>query len=463
MKMRRLVTVLWIVLALLSGLLPFATLPVAAQTLPTDSRFFSQTGYRIDNDRFWDYFQKRGGVATFGYPVSRAFTFQGQTVQIFQRRVIQINPDGGVGQLNILDGDLLPYPRINGATFPSDDDQLAQSAPAATSPDYASRIIDWIQAHAPDTDNGRPVNFFATFSHTVALSTAYPRGGGNQGLLRGIDLEMWGLPLSAPAVDPNNHNFVYLRFQRGIMQYDDTCQCTQGILLGDYLKAILMGDGLPADLAAEAKSSPYFAQYNPLNAGWVDRPSQLANTDLTNAFEPVVGPPSNALRHAREILTYPGTLSPEQWAFLGTAAVQAQASERTTGILASVTLGQAILDSNWGRSYLAKQGHNYFGIKAYFGPGPAGVIYVDTQEFIAGKWATEHAPFRAYHSLDESFDDHGMFLRENSRFRVAMQHRSDASTFLQLLQQAGYSTDPNYAAKVLRIIDVYHLQIYDLP
>ena len=51
---------------------------------------------------------------------------------------------------------------------------------------------------------------------------------------------------------------------------------------------------------------------------------------------------------------------------------------------------------------------------------------------------------------------------ENSRFRVAMEHRGDAPTLLQLLQQAGYSTDPNYAAKVLRIIAVYHLEIYDL-
>ncbi|MGH2367148.1 MAG: hypothetical protein ACRDI2_03030, partial [Chloroflexota bacterium] len=42
---------------------------------PRDERFFSATGYRIDNDAIWDYFQARGGVATFGYPVSRTFPF----------------------------------------------------------------------------------------------------------------------------------------------------------------------------------------------------------------------------------------------------------------------------------------------------------------------------------------------------------------------------------------------------
>ena len=46
---------------------------------------FVQTGYRIDRDSFWDYFSHRGGVATFGYPVSRDFLFQGCTSQFFQR------------------------------------------------------------------------------------------------------------------------------------------------------------------------------------------------------------------------------------------------------------------------------------------------------------------------------------------------------------------------------------------
>jgi hypothetical protein len=43
---------------------------------PRDGRFFAQTGYRIDNDHIWNYFQARGGVDTFGYPVSRTFLLQ---------------------------------------------------------------------------------------------------------------------------------------------------------------------------------------------------------------------------------------------------------------------------------------------------------------------------------------------------------------------------------------------------
>jgi len=47
-----------------------------------DPRFFSQTGFRVDTDAFWDFFQKRGGVRTFGYPVSRQFKLDGFPVQI---------------------------------------------------------------------------------------------------------------------------------------------------------------------------------------------------------------------------------------------------------------------------------------------------------------------------------------------------------------------------------------------
>src|SRR5439155_16336282 len=80
--------------------------PAASVGFATDPRFFSETGFRIDDDRFWDYFVKRGGINNFGYPVSRPFQFMGRRVQFFQRRILQINADGSVGQLNILDSTL---------------------------------------------------------------------------------------------------------------------------------------------------------------------------------------------------------------------------------------------------------------------------------------------------------------------------------------------------------------------
>src|SRR5207302_9514720 len=81
-------------------------------------------------------------------------------------------------------------------------------------------------------------------------------GTDDPNLLGLLDLEVWGAPTSLPAYDPANHNFIYQRFQRGIMHYDTTCGCTQGLLLADYLKALLTGQNLPADLAAQAADSP---------------------------------------------------------------------------------------------------------------------------------------------------------------------------------------------------------------
>lgn len=99
----------------------------------------------------------------------------------------------------------------------------------------------------------------------------------------------WGVPTGGPAFDPNNHSFIYLRRQRGVTQYDAGCGCTQGVLLTDYLKAIITGKNLPADLASEAATSPLFEQYNPAMPSSLNRPAALPNTDMTNAFEPQTG------------------------------------------------------------------------------------------------------------------------------------------------------------------------------
>ena len=64
--------------------------PQPAPPIPHDDRYFSLTGYRIDNDQVNDFFQSYGGIQTFGYPTSRTFTFLGCPVQFFQRQIIQV-------------------------------------------------------------------------------------------------------------------------------------------------------------------------------------------------------------------------------------------------------------------------------------------------------------------------------------------------------------------------------------
>lgn len=279
-----------------------ATQPFAAGM---DPRFFPETGFQISNDKFLDYFNKRGGIATFGYPVSRSFTLRGSEVQIFQRRVMQILPSGSVGLLNVLDPGFLTFNVVNGATLPPFDPSLVAQAPAPGSPNYASAAIAFVRAHAPETFAGKPVRFFSTFSNTVPLSAAFPAGRGDPSLLPGFDLEMWGVPTSAPMVDPNNGNFVYLRFQRGIMHFDATTGTTQGLLVGDFFKSVLSGQNLPADLAAQMAGSPYLRQYNNSQPLGLNRPGDLPATNLKDAFntEPPSVPPetgSTGLRYGMQ-------------------------------------------------------------------------------------------------------------------------------------------------------------------
>ncbi len=250
-------------IALVLGLLlgtSAAPTPLRAQdaTQPADSRFFPETGFRIDRDSFWDFFQHRGGLRTFGFPVSRDFLFLGCTTQFFQRVILQQCGSAGVSTLNLLDAGLLPYTRINGSAFPASDATLTSGAPSPTDPGYPEKAMEFVRANLADTYQGEPVNFRSAFDNTVTATEAFPNGDGGPGLLFLVNLELWGFPTSAPQRDPSNHDFIYQRFQRGIMHYDKACGCTQGLLLADYLKAVLTGQNLPADLDAQAKSSPLY-------------------------------------------------------------------------------------------------------------------------------------------------------------------------------------------------------------
>ncbi|MFN8526928.1 MAG: hypothetical protein U0821_27805 [Chloroflexota bacterium] len=290
----------WRALSLVASLA--VALYLAAAALPghaqRDQRYFEATGFRIDDDVIWDYFSKRGATRTFGLPTSRTFQFQGAPTQFFQRQVVQVS-NGTARTLNLLDRDLLPYTTVNGSTFPGADAALTAAAPAP-GPNYDTAIVEFVRQNAPDSFEGMPVRFYFTFGTTVALGDAFPQGGGNSSLLPLLNLELWGAPTSRPARDPNNGGFVYQRFQRGIMHYDDACKCTQGLLLADMLKAILTGQNLPADLGLQAANSPFFKQYDPAAHNGPLKPDTLANTSLANAFRPSLdGSPPGAISVAR--------------------------------------------------------------------------------------------------------------------------------------------------------------------
>ena len=278
--MRVRLTHVLLVLVILAGA---PTAFAAERAQQNDPRFFAETGYRIANDEFWKFFQGRGGTRTFGLPTSREMTFKGFTVQFFQRAVMQIGPNG-VETLNLLEDGLLPYTTINGSTFPAPDQAMIKAAPSPNDAAYNSKIIEFVKENAPDSWEDMPVNFSKTFSSTVSYEDAFPNGGPSS-LLPLFNLQIWGAPTSKPSRDPKNNNFVYLRFQRGIMHYDDGCKCTQGLLLGDYLKALITGDNLPVDLEAQAKDNPLLRQYQNSAGTGLARAGDLPGSNFKDGFE----------------------------------------------------------------------------------------------------------------------------------------------------------------------------------
>jgi hypothetical protein len=268
------------------GAAPTATpTPRAAPAAPTavhDGRYFPQTAFRIDYDPFWDYFQTRGGVGTFGYPVSRTIPFLGCTTQFFQRSVLQQCQGTAVRLLNLLDPDLMPANRINESVFPAFDPAMASAAPQPGAPNYSEDVLSYLVDTVPSTFEGLPVDFFAAYMDTVPPDPQNPAPSA----LR--NLEIWGFPTSAPAFDPNNHAFVYQRFQRGIMHFRANTGTTEAVLLGDYFKSLITGRDTPADLAAQAQAtgSRFLNQYCPGQPRGLCRPAALDGTDLSAAFEP---------------------------------------------------------------------------------------------------------------------------------------------------------------------------------
>jgi flagellar protein FlgJ len=130
-------------------------------------------------------------------------------------------------------------------------------------------------------------------------------------------------------------------------------------------------------------------------------------------------------------------------------------ASRTTGVAPHFILGQAALESGWGRAEIrlsdGSPSHNLFGIKAGRGwQGPTAEVV--TTEYVNGAPVKSVERFRAYASYTEAFRDYANLLASNPRYAGVLNERTDAAAFARGLQRAGYATDPNYADKLTRVI-----------
>jgi flagellar protein FlgJ len=145
-------------------------------------------------------------------------------------------------------------------------------------------------------------------------------------------------------------------------------------------------------------------------------------------------------------------------AFVQRLLPHAQAASASTGIPARYMLGQAALESGWGKAEIrgadGQNSHNLFGIKA--GASWKGkTVDIVTTEYVNGKPQKQVDTFRAYDSYADAFRDYAKLLQNNARYQNVLAQGHDAVGFAQGLQQAGYATDPKYAQKLMSVIRLF--------
>lgn len=190
-------------------------------------------------------------------------------------------------------------------------------------------------------------------------------------------------------------------------------------------------------LADYDRSLPDLSPELPVRLKQVDDMSEVAN------------------QQAEPATVLPGRFeSPEQ--FVSSLMPVARQVAGETGISPRLMVAQAALETGWGRHMIEGEGgqpsYNLFGIKAdHRWQGDS--VNIATTEYREGVPMSERAAFRAYPDYQSSFRDYVDFLESNPRYRAALESADKPDQFAGHLQKAGYATDPDYAAKIRRIMN----------
>ena len=127
---------------------------------------------------------------------------------------------------------------------------------------------------------------------------------------------------------------------------------------------------------------------------------------------------------------------------------------KRTGIPASITLAQGMIESDFGHSRLAREGNNHFGIKCHDDWNGPTIRHNDDRH---------NECFRKYSKPEDSYYDHSDFLRSVSRYSFLFEiEPTDYKAWARGLKKAGYATNPEYANMLIRKIEELSLYNYDL-
>jgi flagellar protein FlgJ len=175
---------------------------------------------------------------------------------------------------------------------------------------------------------------------------------------------------------------------------------------------------------------------------WFDKVSRLKNELISSAEEAVTSLSKS----------FKDTAGP----FMDRFASHAQEASKTSGLPANYMLGQAALETGWGRKEIkAADGtlsFNLFGIKA--SPNWTGkVVNATTTEYVNGVMQSSVEKFRAYDSYADSFRDFANMISSSPRFRGVMSQLDAPASYASAIASSGYATDPQYAKKLNKVID----------
>lgn len=152
----------------------------------------------------------------------------------------------------------------------------------------------------------------------------------------------------------------------------------------------------------------------------------------------------------------------QEQAFIDKISAYAKVLQSEYGVLPSISIAQAILESNWGNSELSEKYNNFYGIK---GSEEANTVLMNTKEFVDEEWIEINGRFRIYENWQDSMNAHTKLFVEGTTWNpqqyaavLAADNYRDAAF---ALQASGYATDPTYPEKLIELIQQYKLDQFD--
>ena len=216
-------------------------------------------------------------------------------------------------------------------------------------------------------------------------------------------------------------------------------------------------DSAGGDLGADLLDQQLAVQMSGMPGGLSD----LIAKQLSQQISPINPntPALTPLKMPNPVQVPVGSYKPtgSQSEFVQRHAADAAKVEQDSGLPSGYMLGQAGHETAWGKHEIKMRGgapsHNLFGIKA--GAGWTGkVAEVTTTEYVNGAPRKMVQKFRAYGSYEESFRDYARLITESPRYAQVSQQTASAKDYASGLQRAGYATDPDYASKLTRAINL---------